>query len=91
MAQYMIEVSHDPMPASCERSRDALLLAGAHYLTNAYWGCSSGHHISWLIVDAEDDNEARLLTPPLMRQSAIVCRLEKFTPEEIKAKHLQLG
>ena len=63
------------------------LRAGAHYLTNAEWGCEAGEHTAWIIVEAEDDADARRMVPPFIRSSAHVVKLNKFTPERIRELH----
>lgn len=68
---------------------DAFLRAGAHYLTNADWGCDAGVHTAWIIVEAETDAEARLLVPPPIRDRALLVKLVRFTPEEIRRRHSQ--
>ena len=68
---------------------EEFLRAGAHYLTNAEWGCDDGQHTAWIIVEAENDAEARLMVPPFIRNTAVLCRLNKFTPERIRELHSQ--
>ena len=84
MAHYMIQTSHDPTPAACLQLLDAFLRAGAHYLTNAEWGCLAGVHTAWIMVEAENDADARLMVPPVIRDSALLVKLNKFTPDQIR-------
>jgi hypothetical protein len=87
MARYMIQASHDPARDACLRILDAFLHAGAHYLTHAEWGCQAGVHTAWIIVEAEDDAAARLMVPPVIRNSATLVRLNTFTPDQIRSLH----
>ncbi len=84
MARYIIEASHDHTPAACLRLLDAFAKAGAHYLTHTDWGCLAGVHKAWIMVEAENDGDARLMVPPVIRDSALLVRLNKFTPEQIR-------
>ena len=84
MPKYLIEDSHGPSHIECVEALDAFLQAGAHYLTNAEWGCRVGVHTAWIIVEAENDAEARLMVPPVIRRSARLVKLNRFTPEEIR-------
>lgn len=84
MPRYIIEATHDSNPAACLRMLDAFLQAGAHYLTNAEWGCKAGEHKAWIIVEASNDAEARLMVPPVIRNTAKVVQLNRFTPEEVR-------
>jgi len=84
MVRYIIEASHDPTPAACLRLLDAFAKAGSSYLTHTDWGCLAGVHKAWIIVEAENDDDARLMVPPVIRGSALLVRLNKFTPEQIR-------
>ncbi len=84
MPRYMIQESHEPSHEACVRALDAFLRAGAHYLTNAEWGCQVGVHTAWITVEADDDYQARLMVPPVIRRTAQVTRLNRFTPQEIR-------
>ncbi len=66
---------------------NSLLRAGAHYLTQAEWGCEAGEHTAWIIIEAESDADAKLAVPPFIRDSALLVRLNKFTPERIQELH----
>ncbi|MBI4338872.1 MAG: hypothetical protein HY680_02840 [Chloroflexi bacterium] len=60
------------------------LRAGAHYLTHAEWGCMAGVHTAWIIVEADNDELARLMVPPVIRREALLARLNRFTPDQIR-------
>ena len=85
MPRYMIESSHDP--SLCQRIQAAFLQAGAHYLTRADWGCKGGIHKVWITVEAKSDTDARLMVPPIIRTSALLAKLNKFTPEDVRVFH----
>ena len=85
MKKYLIQESHEP--EGCVRAIDALLQAGAHFLTRSDWGCEAGVHSSWLIFDAEDDEQARLMIPPSIRATATLIPLNKFTPGQLEVFH----
>jgi hypothetical protein len=89
VARYVIEASHTK--EECVAVLDAILRAGAHYLTNTDWGCEDGVHTAWLIVEAESRDEARLMIPPLWRDRAQLVALNKFTPAQIRAFHEEAG
>ena len=85
MARYMIQTWHDETHTDCGRFKQSLLQAGAHFLANAEWGCRDGNHTAWLIIEAKDDKDARLIVPPVMRQSAVITRLSRFDFDELFA------
>jgi len=68
----------------CLRILEAFVAAGSHYLTHAEWGCTDGDHRAWVMVEADSDDAARLMVPPVIRPNSRVVRLHKFTSDEIK-------
>jgi hypothetical protein len=83
MDRFLIEVPHEEDVVACARVVQTFLQTGSHYLTNADWGCKDGDHRAWLIVDATDKEEARMIVPPPHRELAKVVQLNKFTMEEV--------
>jgi hypothetical protein len=90
MPRYMIEASHDPQPKACARLLNSLLQGGAHILSNVDFGCEEGVHTAWIIVEAENDHYARLMVPPVIRDTALLVKLNKYTPDQIKEMHRQI-
>jgi len=87
MARYIIQDSHEV--EDCLKILDAFMRAGAHYLTNAEWGCEDGEHTAWIVVEAASEDEARHMMPPVIRNRARLVRLNRFTPDQIRAFHEQ--
>ncbi len=85
MAKYLIHATHEPL--ECVKFLNSYLQAGSHYLTHAEWGCHAGVHEEWMIVEAEDDAGAALMVPPVLRNQATVVKLNRFTPDDIRAMH----
>jgi hypothetical protein len=57
------------------------------YLYNFEWGCGAGVHSGWAMIEAENEAQARMAVPPLVRAHARVIRLNRFSPEEVTALH----
>ena len=74
MERYLIETPH--------REQDCLHLIqqvnAAGYLVHFDWGCMSGVHSGWAIIEAENEAQAHLAVPPLVRGQARVTKLNKF-------------
>ena len=83
MSRYLIELSHNPEEFACARVVKVFLASGSHLLTNADWGCKDGVHSSWLIVEVDTKDEARLTIPVPFRAQAKIVALNKYTMEEI--------
>jgi hypothetical protein len=83
MNRYLIETPHTA--AECVELLDQILAMG--YLHHFDWGCKAGVHSGWAIIEAENDGQARLAVPPLVREKARVVRLNKFDDEDVKSFH----
>ena len=63
MHRFLIESPH--------REQDCLnviqLVNAQGYLTRFEWGCMNGVHTGWAVIDAENEAEAVLAVPPLVR------------------------
>jgi len=83
MDRYFIETPH--------KEQDCLnllqLLHAQGYLTHFDWGCMGGVHTGWAIIDAENEAEARLAIPPLVRGSARIVRVNKFDAAMVEQLH----
>lgn len=82
MNKFLIEVPHEAEPTACIRAVQVFLETGSHFLSNADWGCLDGIHKAWIMLEAEDKDEARLALPPGFRQKATIVKLNKFTLED---------
>ena len=83
MTRYLIETPHTAQ--NCQRLVEEVYARG--YLHNFEWGCDSGVHSGWAIIEAESEAEARLAVPPLLRSQARVVKLNKYDVSDIKALH----
>jgi hypothetical protein len=83
MDSYLIETPHTAR--DCLRLVEQIRAMG--YLFNFVWGCKSGEHCGWAIIDAENEAQARLVVPPLVRGKARVIKLTKFKADETKPLH----
>lgn len=83
MQRYLIETPHT--------ERNCVLLIhqveAMGYLHNFDWGCEAGIHCGWAIIEAEDEAQARLVVPLLVRDEAKVIPLVKFSSEILKNEH----
>lgn len=84
MSRFLIEISHDPEELACARVVKYFLASGSHLLANADWGCADGVHSSWIIVDVNTRDEARLTVPIPFRAQARIVGLNYFTLEQIE-------
>lgn len=85
MAKYVVESPHTA--EECLGAMDEMLAMGPDVLDQYHFGCMSGEHTGWAIVDAESESEALEIVPDSIRGKARAVKVEKFTPEQIKAAH----
>lgn len=85
MPRFLIELSHNDEHAACVKALQAIMQYGSHLMTQVEWGCKSGTHSGWLIVELENRDQAMQVVPPDFRHEARVVELERFTKEEIAA------
>lgn len=83
MERYLIETPHS--------AQDCLALAqqvhAMGYLHQFDWGCKSGEHCGWAIIEADDATMARLAVPPMVRAKARVISLTRFDAAQIEQMH----
>ena len=85
MQQFLIEVPHPEETLACARIVKVFLSTGSHFLTHADWGCMDGVHSAWLMVEAANKEQARMVVPPQFRSQAKIVGLNKFKLEQIEA------
>jgi len=83
MDRFLVETPHTD-----ENCLDLLgLINAAGYLSHFEWGCMNGVHSGWAMIEAENEAQARLVVPPLVRGQARVVKIVKFTPSMLNALH----
>ncbi|OGO31557.1 MAG: hypothetical protein A2136_10915 [Chloroflexi bacterium RBG_16_54_11] len=79
MNRYLIETPHTAQ--DCQQIIDLVYAMG--YLSHFEWGCLSGDHTGWAIIEAENEAQARLAVPSLIRRKARVVKLTKFDGKDV--------
>jgi hypothetical protein len=83
MDRYLIESPHTK--DDCTHVLKQVEALG--YLAHFEWGCASGDHTGFVIIEAKNEVQARMVVPSMSREEARVVKLNKFTPEMLKAAH----
>ena len=86
MDRFLIETSHQEQV--CVNLIQLLNAQG--YLRHFDWACAGGVHIGWAFVEAENEAEARMAIPPLVRGQARVFKVTKFDSEGFAQLHGRL-
>jgi hypothetical protein len=85
MAKYMIEAPHTD--ADCLEALDEIHAKDPNFLEKFHWGCMSGVHNGWAIVEAESESEVLDMIPPSRRDKSRVTKVNKISPEQLAAAH----
>jgi hypothetical protein len=83
MDRYLIETPH--AATDCRMIINQLHSQG--YLYNFEWGCADGVHCGWAIVEAENDQEAKMVVPSIVRKDARVVKIQKYDVNEAGEIH----
>ncbi|HSL88995.1 MAG TPA: hypothetical protein VK870_06825 [Ignavibacteriaceae bacterium] len=54
------------------------------YLTHFYWGCKSGDHTGYAMIDAENEQEALYSIPTIIRNKARAIGVIQFDPDKVQ-------
>ncbi len=84
MARYLLEVTHPADPAACTLAIKTLLESGSHYLTRADFGCMDDEHKAWIVVEADNKEEACFILPPVYRSAVHIVELAKFPLQDVE-------
>jgi hypothetical protein len=85
MERYFVASPHTP--EECLRALDEILEKGPRVLAEYEWGCMTGDHTGYAIVEARSEAEAKATIPAFLEGKARVVKLNKFTPEQIREFH----
>lgn len=80
MKQFLVISPHTA--EDCSKVVKQTLAIG--YLTHFYWGCKSGDHSGYAILEAENEKEALLSIPTSIRDKGRVVGLVQFDPREVE-------
>jgi hypothetical protein len=83
MERYLVVSPHTK--GDCVKALREVYAVG--YITHFEWGCKDGDHTGWLILEAENAQQALMVVPAMQRHSAKAIKLVKFTPQDIEGMH----
>lgn len=86
---YMISSPHTA--EECLRALDEQLAKGTDILKKFYYGCKTGDHTGYAIVESKSDMEVRNLIPSFLLNKARIVEVGVFTPEVIRSFHTKVA
>jgi hypothetical protein len=87
MNRFLVETRH--AREDCLKVLDNFVAYG--HITHFEWGCENGVCAGWAIIEAENENEALLSVPSLVRNKTKIVKLSQLSPEKIQQFHQQLS
>ena len=87
MPRYMIELSYSP--TECVAALDEIDPRAADLLGEIYWGCMSGRHAGWVVVEAESESAAKEMVPVCLRDKVTVAEVQMVKPELAQAIEME--
>jgi hypothetical protein len=83
-SRYLIEEKHTP--EQCLKVLDDVSAKGSKLLSEFEWGCMSGDHTGYAIVEAKSQAVVKTMLPASMEDARIV-KLTRFKAKEIRDMH----
>ena len=80
MQKFLVISPHDH--EECTRVIKLTLAIG--YLTHFYWGCKSGDHTGYAMIDADSEKEALLSIPTVIRNKGKAIGIVQFDPKDVE-------
>jgi hypothetical protein len=87
MNSYLVKFPHTS--ETCLANLDKVSSDAPELLNKIEWGCMSGDHTGYMIVEGKSEVAVLQTVPASLRSEAKVEKLDKFTMAEIKSFHQQ--
>jgi hypothetical protein len=82
---YLVQTPHTK--EECLKALDEQLATGPDILKKVYYGCKTGDHTGYAIVEVKDEGEARKFVPSFLQNKARIVEVGIITPEMIRSLH----
>lgn len=85
MAFFMVEIPHTI--EECILRIEQMAVNSSDLLEKTEWGCLSGEHTSWTLMEAESEAIARTVLPEDMRDTARIHEVNRLTLDYMRSRH----
>ncbi|MCL6518353.1 MAG: hypothetical protein K6T99_00825 [Armatimonadetes bacterium] len=89
MAQFLIKISYTP--DMFLHTLDEMKEKTPELLGRTYWGNMDGEYAGWLMVDADNEQEARDMLPIVLRNEAQIAEVRKYNIYDIERLHAMVA
>lgn len=80
MPHFLVQSPHTE--EDCAKVVKLTLAIG--YLTHFHWGCKVGEHCAWAMIEAENEHEALLSVPTIIRNKSKAIHIVQFDPNDVQ-------
>jgi hypothetical protein len=87
-SKYMVIVSHTP--EQCLTQLDEISAKGADLLNKFEWGCKSGDHTGYALIESESESAVKNMLPIDAHKNMKIVKVDRFTQEDLAAIHKQM-
>jgi len=82
--RFLVKATHTP--EECLKTLDETSAKGKDVLSKFEWGCMSGDHTGYALLEGKDEMAIKKMLPAGMQEAKIV-KVDRFTAEQIKTFH----
>jgi hypothetical protein len=82
---YLVKFTHTK--ESCLAALDKISKDNSKLLAKIDWGCMSGDHTGYMIINGKDEKSVMAMIPESIRDQVKVEKVDKFTKEQIESFH----
>jgi hypothetical protein len=79
MPKFMVELSHTP--DECVLAFGAPDQRAPDFLDDVFWGCMSGIHNGWVVVEAVDEAQVRAQAPEHYEGELVITEVQSISSE----------
>lgn len=84
-SKYMVVVSHTP--EQCLTQLDEISAKGADLLNKFEWGCNSGDHTGYALIESENESAVKDMLPVDALKNTKIVKVDRFTQADLTAIH----
>ncbi len=84
-SKYMVVVSHTP--EQCLTQLDEISAKGVDLLNKFEWGCKSGDHTGYALIESENEALVKNMLPKGAQKGMKIIKVNRFTQEDLAAIH----
>lgn len=85
MTQFIVESKHKP--EDCLDALDEIVAYDPKLMDKFLWGCKSGEHTGWAMLEGESEADIMNMLPESMRRDSRIIQVGHFTVAQLEEAH----